>query len=267
MRIRRGFVQATDNFTIVPNAWVRDPNLSRRARGLLTELLSHREGWDVSIESLWRDGTEGREAVRGAVKELENAGYLHREQARGQGARFGASEYVLRDPHDETAGHSDARKPGDGKPGDGKPGPGNARAKKNNQEDQPQEEQPRKDNAPAPAPATRDATDRFDEFWATYPRRQGKGAAVKAWAKAIKRADPDTILKAAAAYRDDPQREPQYTAHPSTWLNQDRWEDEPLPGPSWQGPSGRGYDPSDWLGQDTRPTIEGEVVGQMEIGR
>lgn len=33
------------------------------------------------------------------------------------------------------------------------------------------------------------------------------------------------------------------------------------------GSSGRGYDPSDWLGQDTRPTIEGEVVRQMEIGQ
>ena len=271
MKIRRGFIPSIDQFTIIPNHWARDPNLSRRAIGLLVELLSHSEGWDVTVNSLWRNGTEGKNAIVATLKELEQAGYLRREQTR-EGDRFGAMEYIITDPSDSERGPvsqesgdviPESRLQGHEKQGSREQVTRNGDTKKNNQKDQPQEHQEKKNNAPA----TRDATDRFDEFWATYPRRQGKGAAVKAWAKAIKRANPDTILKAAAGYRDDPHRDPQFTAHPSTWLNQDRWEDEPLPAPSSPGSSGRGYDPSDWLGQDTRPTIEGEVVGQMEIGR
>lgn len=66
----------------------------------------------------------------------------------------------------------------------------------------------------------------FAEFWATYPRRQGKGAAVKAFAKAIKKTSPAEIIAGARRYADDPNREPAYTAHASTWLNAERWTDD-----------------------------------------
>lgn len=69
----------------------------------------------------------------------------------------------------------------------------------------------------------------FALFWATYPRKTGKRAARNAFAKAIQRALSDEILAGAERYRDDPNREAQYTPHPTTWLNQDRWEDDPLP--------------------------------------
>jgi hypothetical protein len=69
----------------------------------------------------------------------------------------------------------------------------------------------------------------FDDFWAVYPRKAGKDAARKAWAKAVSRAAPADIVVAAARFRDDPNREEQFTAHPATWLNQGRWDDDPLP--------------------------------------
>lgn len=68
----------------------------------------------------------------------------------------------------------------------------------------------------------------FDRFWAIYPRRIGKGAARKAWTTAITTTTPDTII--AGLQRYAPTRtgqDPQYTPHPATWLNQQRWEDEP----------------------------------------
>ena len=78
----------------------------------------------------------------------------------------------------------------------------------------------------------------FDEFWQTYPRRQGKGAAIKAYEKALRRADVEEILAAAHRYATDPNREDQFTAHPTTWLNQDRWLDDALPSrtPDRNGP-------------------------------
>lgn len=76
---------------------------------------------------------------------------------------------------------------------------------------------------------TNGVTDAFHDFWDSYPRKQGKGAARTAWTKAIAKADAATIIAAAAAYRDDPNREDGFTAHAATWLNQERWDDEPLP--------------------------------------
>ena len=69
----------------------------------------------------------------------------------------------------------------------------------------------------------------FEEFWQTYPRRQAKPAAEQAWKRATRKAPPQQIIAAAAAYRDDPNREDGFTAHAATWLNQERWNDPPLP--------------------------------------
>lgn len=77
--------------------------------------------------------------------------------------------------------------------------------------------------------------DRFDEFWNTYPSRKAKGAAVRAWKAAVKKADPEVLISAAAAYARDPKRDPEFTAHASTWLNQERWLDE-VEAPKQSGP-------------------------------
>jgi hypothetical protein len=69
----------------------------------------------------------------------------------------------------------------------------------------------------------------FVEFWACYPRRSGKGHARAAWAKAIRKDSPRDIIAGAVRYRDDPNREKEFTAMPATWLNGERWSDEPLP--------------------------------------
>lgn len=68
--------------------------------------------------------------------------------------------------------------------------------------------------------------ERFEEFWKAYPRRVGRGAARKAWAKVTLEADPDEIIVGAKRYAADPRRDPNFTAHPSTWLNAERWTDE-----------------------------------------
>ena len=66
----------------------------------------------------------------------------------------------------------------------------------------------------------------FDEFWATYPRKTDKGNARKAWDKALKKASARTVILAAAAYAAT-NPDPKYTAHPTTWLNGERWDDQP----------------------------------------
>lgn len=70
----------------------------------------------------------------------------------------------------------------------------------------------------------------FEEWWAVYPHKAGKGAARKAWDKvAGRRVSVAKLIEAAARYRDDPNRDPAFTCYPATWLNQERWDDQPLP--------------------------------------
>lgn len=70
----------------------------------------------------------------------------------------------------------------------------------------------------------------FDRFWNDYPMRKGKGAAQRAYAKAVTMATPDQILSGAEAYAASVRgKEARYIAHPATWLNGHRWLDEPDP--------------------------------------
>lgn len=82
---------------------------------------------------------------------------------------------------------------------------------------------------PEPKDLDHPSDDRFTEFWDTVPRKVGKGAARKAWKKAVKKADPQVIIEGMRRYRDDPNRADEFTAHPSSWLNAERWDDDPLP--------------------------------------
>lgn len=75
----------------------------------------------------------------------------------------------------------------------------------------------------------KDKKQTFDLFWKNYPLKVGKGAAIKAFEKAIRVTDPDVIIKGAQRYFADPNRSQAYTAHPATWLNAHRWLDDPLP--------------------------------------
>lgn len=69
-------------------------------------------------------------------------------------------------------------------------------------------------------------TDRlFEEFWTTYPRKTDKANARKAWDKALRTTEGRVIIAAAAAYAAT-KPEPKFTAHPTTWLNGERWDDE-----------------------------------------
>lgn len=69
--------------------------------------------------------------------------------------------------------------------------------------------------------------DDFVHFWNAYPRKVGKGAAYKAWEKAVDKVEPETIIAKIQQWKssvDFP--DPDFIPHASTWLNQERWHDE-----------------------------------------
>ena len=69
----------------------------------------------------------------------------------------------------------------------------------------------------------------FDAFWLVSPRKVGKGAARKAFAKALLKAPAEVIIAAMKKFAEAARatgRERKTIPHPSTWLNQERWDDE-----------------------------------------
>jgi hypothetical protein len=68
----------------------------------------------------------------------------------------------------------------------------------------------------------------FEQFWKLYPKRTGKGAAREAFKKALKKTSLEAILSGAKRYNDDPNRDNEFTALATTWLNQERWDDDVL---------------------------------------
>lgn len=70
----------------------------------------------------------------------------------------------------------------------------------------------------------------FELFWSHYPRKTGKGAAKKAFFKAVASTDVDLILEGVFRLAKDPNLPPQtFIPYPATWLNAESWHDEPYP--------------------------------------
>ncbi len=68
----------------------------------------------------------------------------------------------------------------------------------------------------------------FQEFWnLKWLRKRSKGAARKSWQQALRKTSPDTILDAARVFVVSAEGLSEKTPMPSSWLNQERWEDEP----------------------------------------
>lgn len=104
------------------------------------------------------------------------------------------------------------------------PQPHRSRTKKKQQK-QATEARPRTESAPQPHQEMPD----FDLFWDAYPRKVGKGAARRSWLSSNgNRPAMSTLLSALEQQKRSEQwtkDSGQYIPHPSTWLNQERWDD------------------------------------------
>ena len=86
--------------------------------------------------------------------------------------------------------------------------------------------------SPATPTSDRAPSSRFEEFWETYPRKVGKQKAIAKYAAATNRADEQAIIDGAHRLANDPNLpEQKFIPHPTTWLERNGWEDEPLPAP------------------------------------
>lgn len=88
-------VKRTKDYTVMSNSHLRDTNLSLKAKGLLSLMLSLPEQWNYTTRGLAAICKEGVEAIGSALKELETAGYILRRQLRGRDGRISDTEYTI----------------------------------------------------------------------------------------------------------------------------------------------------------------------------
>jgi hypothetical protein len=77
------------------NYHLRDKNISLKAKGLLSQMLSLPEDWDYTLSGLAYINREQKDAIRSAVGELERAGYVQRRQTTDASGKFSVNEYVI----------------------------------------------------------------------------------------------------------------------------------------------------------------------------
>lgn len=248
-RVEKSDSWETGGWFSFPRAFIRDPNLSAKAKGVAALLASHAASFSFSATELQRWFKDGRDAIQGALRELEAAGYLTRSRQSS-----GEVVYELRpEPEPENPVEADQVQPGiqarefrTGFPGPENPVTYKDSTEFHHQRTPDEEEIPANAGAsaqlslvgPTP-PAKDDEANLFEEWWRTWPKKVSKDQARRAYRSALRRTDAATLRSAAhewsVAYAKLPLDERKFVKNPSTWLNAGAWDD-PLPEPSRRAP-------------------------------
>lgn len=88
-------IERTRDYTVMSNHHLRDKALSLKSKGLLSMMLSLPEDWNYTTRGLAKICKEGVDAIGGALRELEAAGYIVRHQLRDRQGRISNTEYVI----------------------------------------------------------------------------------------------------------------------------------------------------------------------------
>lgn len=90
-------VEKNKNYTVMSNHHLRNKELSLKAKGLLSQMLSLPPEWDFTLSGLSFLNADGKDSIREGIKELELAGYVTRSRTRGKRGRYSSNEYVIRE--------------------------------------------------------------------------------------------------------------------------------------------------------------------------
>ena len=88
-------VEKNRGYTVMSNHHLRNKDLSLKAKGLLSQMLSLPEDWDFTLKGLSLINREQIDAIRAAVRELEQAGYIVRSRERDSQGRLRGADYII----------------------------------------------------------------------------------------------------------------------------------------------------------------------------
>lgn len=88
-------VEKNHSYTVMANHHLRDERLSLKSKGLLSVILSLPDDWRISIEGMTQFSADGKDAIRSAIRELTDAGYITRAQTHSEAGTFSGYDYIV----------------------------------------------------------------------------------------------------------------------------------------------------------------------------
>lgn len=155
-------VEKTKDFTVMSNFHLRDVELSLKAKGLLSLMLSLPEDWDYTMKGLSCICKDGVDSITSALKELENHGYLTRARTRYENGRLGDITYTI---HEKPV----SRETKEELPGPEKP------KRENPRQENPKQAEPEQGNQ-AQLNTKQSNTDGLNTYQSIYPAVPGAAA-------------------------------------------------------------------------------------------
>lgn len=213
----------TRNFTVLNNDLIRDATLSFKARGLLQYMLSMPDDWKFYVSELAKHSSkEGEGAIRSAITELEETGYMRRIRKRGKGGKFEAVDWeVLDEP---------AFSPHVKKPHVDEPHVANDQLLNTNKLNTDNTKDNRSTDKSIDRVSVKQLEEDFSKLWKLYPRKDGKKKAFETYKRAIKNGTTNKEIQTGIVnyltqikIQGTPK---QYIKQGSTWFNQECWNDE-----------------------------------------
>ena len=170
-------INKTQDYTVMSNHHFRNKDMSLKAKGLLSMMLSLPNGWDYSVRGLSALNKDGEESINSAIKELEKFGYVKREQSHDASGKFCGYNYtVYESPYRE-------------KPFTEKP------LTENRQQLNTKELNTKELNICS--------NDLFERLWSKYPKKRGKGQVSDKAKKRICDIGEEHMLRAIERYKKE----------------------------------------------------------------
>lgn len=213
-------VNHNTNYTVMSNHHLRNLNLSLKAVGLLSKILSLPPNWDYTIEGLAAICKDGVTAVKSALKELKDEGYLVVTKLMPDKTKSGRIEYIY-DIYEQPQEKQELEKQGIENLQveiQGVENPLQLNTNKSSKEVLSKEE------------LNTDYKEEFENLWSLYPNKKGKTNALNDYIKARKAGVAfDAVLAGVYNYIEyiNMEKTPErYIKHGSTWFHQHCWEDD-----------------------------------------
>ena len=211
--------QKSKQFVTISNEVMRDKDLSLKAKGLYALVMSLPDDWDFTLKGICAISKENYTAVNSAIKELIDAGYCTRKQARADG-RITGYDYIFYDSKN------------------GSPCLGFLNMENQNQYNNSinnsrnnitpilNTNRKNKKSISNDIQKVEEETGlSFNDFYKLYPLKKSKQQAEKSWNR-LSKADRQKAIDKLPAYIADCIQEKRSFKHPSTYLNQRTWEDD-----------------------------------------
>jgi hypothetical protein len=214
-------VEKTKDYTVMSNYHLKEPNMSLKAKGLLSLILSLPDDWNYSIAGLVSICKENETSIKNTLDELKQFGYLEITKVYPNESKSGRIEYIY------TIYERPKQK---GKKQDLENLPLEIQPLDNqgqlNTNDQILNNQVLKENKKEINKESLET--RFEEIWKLYPRKEGKANAFKKYLKIYKKVSDNEIIKGIDKYVDYIEKnkiENKYIKMGSSWFNGECWND------------------------------------------